>query len=168
MFSDLFWAFLALAYATLIIAWVQGEVLSWLGRLLDRHPNLGFERDIEIEMDPARHRDGFDFVTIGLAFAMVLLVLLFVPGPVTSSAHSISPNEMFDSMQASTDVGTVKTFVRVWRDVYPLKFWAFFVGLPGTVIWLFRRSPVWLGVAVVVALLVFWLKMEAGISALSF
>jgi hypothetical protein len=168
MFWVLFWAFLTLAFVTIVIAWVQGEVLSALGRWSDGHPNLGFERDIEFEMDPTKHGDELDFVTIALAFAMVLLVLLFVPGPVTSNAQSISPNEISDSMQASMDVGTVNTFLHVWRDVYPLKFWAFFVGLPGTVIWLFRRSPVWLGVAVVAALFVFWLKMEAGISTLSF
>jgi len=66
------------------------------------------------------------------------------------------------------DVGTVNTFVHAWRAEYPLKFWAFFAGLPVTVIWLFRRSPVWLGVALVAALFVFWLKLEAGISTLSF
>jgi len=90
-----------------------------------------------------------------------------VPSAVTSNAQSISPNEISDSMQASMDVGTVDTFVRAWRTEYPLKFWAFFAGLPATAIWLFRRSPVWLGVAVVVALFVFWLKMQAGISTLS-
>ena len=168
MFWVLFWAFLTLAFVTIVIAWVQGEVLSALGRWSDGHPNLGFERDIEFEMDPTKHGDGLDFVTIALAFAMVLLVLLFVPGPLTSSAQSISPNEMVDSMQASMDVGTVKAFVRVWREEYTLKFVAFFAALPATAIWLFRRSPVWLGMALVVALFVFWLKMEAGISALSF
>jgi hypothetical protein len=164
----MFWAFLALAFLTIIIAWVCGEALSALERWSDEHPNSELTRDIEIEMDPARHRGEFDFGTLGLAFAMVLLVLLFVPGPVTNSAQSISPNKAFNSMRASMDVGIVNAFVRAWRVEYPLKFWAFFVGLPATVVWLFRRSPVWLGVALVVALFVFWLKMKAGISTLSF
>ena len=162
----MFWVFLALAYVTIVIAWVHGKALSTLGRWSDERPNSEPARDVE--MDPAKHRDEFDFVTLGLAFAMVLLVLLFVPGPVTSNAQSISPNGIFDSVRASMDVDTVKTFFRAWRAEYPLKFWAFFAGLPATVIWLFRRSPVWLGVALVVALFVFWLKMEAGISILSF
>jgi hypothetical protein len=87
---------------------------------------------------------------------------------VTSNAQSISPNEIFNSMQASMDMDTVDTFVRVWRGEYPLKFWAFFAGLPATAIWLFRRSPVWLGIAVIASLLALWLKMQAGISTLSF
>ena len=164
----MFRIFLEAAFVTIVIAWVCGKVFSALERWSDQHPNSELARDIEIEMDPAKHRDEFDLGTLGLAFAMVLLVLLFVPGPVTSNAQSISPNGIFDSVQASMDVDTVKTFFRAWRAEYPLKFWAFFAGLPAIVIWLFRRSPVWLGVAVVVALLVFWLKMEAGISALSF
>jgi hypothetical protein len=162
----MFWAFLALAFVTIAIAWVCGKALSALERWSVEDPISVLAKDIE--MDPAKHRDGFDLVTPGLAFAMVLLVLLFVPGPVTSNAQSISPNAIFDSMPGSMDVGTVNTFVRAWRAEYPLKFWAFFAGLPATVIWLFRRSPVWLGVAVVVALFVFWLKMTVGISVLSF
>jgi hypothetical protein len=164
----MFWAFIALAFVTIVIAWVCGEALSALERWSDEHPNSELARDIEIEMYPANHRDKFDFGTLGLAFGLVLLVLLFVPGPVTSNAQSISPNEIFDSVQAVMDMGTVNTFVRTWRSEYPLKFWAFFVGLPATVFWLFRRSPVWLGVALVVALFVFWVKMEVGISTLSF
>jgi len=162
----MFWAFLTLAFVTIVIAWVCGEALSALERWSDKCPNS--ERAWDIEIDPAKHRDEFDFGTLGLAFTMVLLVLLFVPGPVTSNAQSISLHEIVDSMQASMDVGTVNSFFRVWTAEYPLKFWAFLAGFPATVIWLFRRSPVWLGVAVVVALLVFWLKMEAGISTLSF
>ena len=164
----MFWAFFALAFVAIVIAWVCGEALSALERWPNQRPKSELARDIEIEMYPAKHRDEFDFGTLGLAFAMVLLVLLFVPGPVTSNAQSISPNEILDSMQASMDVGTVNTFVHAWRAEYPLKFWAFCAGLPATVIWLFRRSPVWLGVAVVVALFVFWLKMTVGISVLSF
>ena len=164
----MFWVFLALAYVTIVIAWVHGEALSALGRWSNQHPDSRLERDIDVEMDPAKLRDEFDFGTLGLVSAMVLLVLLFVPSAVTGNGQSISPNEISDSMRASTDAGTVNTFVHAWRAEYPLKFWAFFAGLPAIVIWLFRRSPVWLGVAVVVALFVFWLKMEAGISILSF
>jgi hypothetical protein len=164
----MFWLFLALAYVTIVIAWVYGRALSALGRWSDEHSNSELARNIEIEREPAKHRGEFDFGTLGLAFAMVLLVLLYVPSAVTSNGHSISPKEISDSLQASMDVGTVSTFVHAWRAEYPLKFWAFFAGLPVTVIWLFRRSPVWLGVAVVAALFVFWLKMEAGISTLSF
>jgi len=159
----MFWVFLALAFVTIVIAWVFGEALSALGRWSDRHPSSEFARDIEIEMVAARHRAEFDFGTLGLAFVMVLLVLLFVPSAVTSNAQSIS-NEISDSMRASMDVPTFDTFVRAWRAEYPLKFWAFFAGLPATVIWLFRRSPVWLGVALVVALFVFWLKMNSTLS----
>jgi len=164
----MFWVFLALAFVTIVIAWVFGEALSALGRWSNEHPNSELARDVEIEMDAAKHRAEFDFGTLGLAFAMVLLVLLFVPSAVTSNAQSISPNEILDSMQASMDVGTVNTFVHAWRAEYPLKFWAFCAGLPATVIWLFRRSAFWLGVALVMALFVFWLKMEAGIPTLSF
>jgi len=163
-----FWVFLALAFVTIVIAWVCGEALSTLERWSDEHPNSGLAWDIEIERDPIKPRGEFDIGTLGLAFTMVLLVLLFVPGPVTSNAQSILPNEIFDSMKASMDVGIVNSFSRAWSADYPLKFWAFLAGFPATVIWLFRRSPVWLGVAVVVALFVFWLKMEAGISTLSF
>jgi len=162
----MFWLFLALAYVTIVTAWVYGGALSALGRWSDKHPNA--ELTTDVEMGPAKHHGEFDFGTLGLAIAMVLLVLLYVPSAVTSNWQSISPNEISDNMRASIDDGTVNTFVHAWRAEYPLKFWAFFAGLPVTVIWLFRRSPVWLGIAVVVALFVFWLKMEAGISILSF
>src|SRR5215467_12714930 len=160
----MFGLFLALAYVTIVIAWVYGAALSALGRRPAEHRNSELARDVEIEMAPTKHRGEFDFGTLGLAFAMVLLVLLYVPSAVTINGHSISPNEISDSMQASMGVDTINTFVHAWRAEYPLKFWAFFAGLPVTVIWLFRRSPAWLGVAVVAALFVFWLKMEAGIS----
>jgi hypothetical protein len=163
----MFWFFLALAFVTIVIAWVCGEALSALGRWSDERPNSQFTRDIEIEMDPAKHRGEFDFGTLGLVFAMVLLFLL-VPSAVTSNGQSISLHEISDSMRASMEVGTVNVFVSAWKAEYPLKFWAFFAGLPVTVIWLFRRSPGLLGVAVVAVLLVFWLKMNAGISTLSF
>jgi hypothetical protein len=163
----MFWFFLALAFLTIVIAWVCGEALSALGRWSDERPNSRLARDIEIEMDPAKNRGEFDFGTLGLVFAMVLLFLL-VPSAVTSNGQSISLHEISDSMRASMEVGTVNVFVSAWRAEYPLKFWAFFVGLPVTVIWLFRRSPGLLGVAVVAVLLVFWLKMKAGISTLNF
>jgi hypothetical protein len=163
----MFWFFLALAFVTIVIAWVCGEALSALGRWSDERPNSQFARDIEIEMDPAKNRGEFDFGTLGLVFAMVLLFLL-VPSAVTSNGQSTSLHEISDSMRASMDVSTVNVFVSAWRAEYPLKFWAFFAGLPVTVIWLFRRSPGLLGVAVVAVLLVFWLKMKAGISTLSF
>jgi len=163
----MFWFFLALAFVTIVIAWVCGEALSALGRWSDERPNSQFARDIEIEMDPAKNRGEFDFGTLGLVFAIVLLFLL-VPSAVTSNGQSISLREISDSIRASMDVGTVNVFVSAWRVEYPLKFCAFFAGLPVTVIWLFRRSPGLLGVAVVAVLLVFWLKMNAGISTLSF
>jgi len=163
----MFWFFLALAFLTIVIAWVCGEALSALGRWSDERPNSRLGRDIEIEMDPAKNRGGFDFGTLGLVFAMVLLFLL-VPSAVTSNGQSISLHEISDSMRASMEVGTVNVFVSAWRAEYPLKFWAFFAGLPVTVIWLFRRSPGLLGVAVVAVLLVFWMKMKEGISILNF
>jgi hypothetical protein len=163
----MFWFFLALAFVTIVIAWVCGEALSALGRWSDERPNSQLARDIEIEMDPAKNRGEFDFGTLVLAFATVLLFLL-VPSAVTSNGQSISLHEISDSMRASMEVGTVNVFVGAWRAEYPLKFWAFFAGLPVTVIWLFRRSPGLLGVAVVAVLLVFWLKMKVGISILSF
>ena len=153
----MFWIFLALAYVTIVIAWVHGEALSALGRWLGQHPNSELARDIEIEMDPAKHRAEFEWGTLGLVFAMVLLFLL-VPKTVTSNGQSIFLPGISDSMQASMDSGTVKVFVSAWRAEYPLKFWAFCAGFPVTVIWLFRRSPGLLGVAMVAALLVFWLK----------
>ena len=163
----MFWFFLALAFVTIVIAWVYGEALSALGRWSNERPNSQLARDIEIEMDPAKSRGEFDFGTLGLVFAMVLLFSL-VPSAVTSNGQSISLHDISDSMRASMEVGTVNIFVSAWRVEYPLKFWAFFAGLPVTVIWLFRRSPGLLGVAVVAVLMVFWLKMKAGISILSF
>ena len=153
----MFWVFLALAYVAIVISWVFGQALSGLERWSNEHPNLQLASDIE--MDPAKQPNQLDVGALGLVFAMVLLVLLFVPGPVTSNGQSVSPNEISDSTQASMDAVAVSTFVSAWRAVYPLKFWAFFAGLPVTVIWLLRRSPMWLGVAVVAALFVFWLKM---------
>jgi hypothetical protein len=153
----MFWVFLGLAYVAIVIAWVFGQALSALERWSDDHSNLQLASDIE--MDPAKQPNQIDFGALGLVLAIVLLVLLFVPGPVTSNGQSVSPNEISDSMQASMDAVTVSTFVNAWRAVYPLKFWAFFAGLPVTVIWLLRRSPMWLGVAVVASLFVFWLKM---------
>ena len=158
----MFRVFLEVAFVIILISWVLAEVLSALRRWSDEHPNSQLARDIDTE--PAKHLDELDFGTLGLAFAMVLLVLLFVPSAVTSNAQSILPNEISDSMQSLMDEGTVDTFVRAWRAEYPLKFWVFFAGLPATVIWLFRRSPVWLGVALVVALFVFWLKMNSTLS----
>ena len=161
------WLFLALASLAIVIAWVFGEALSALGHWSDEYPNSPLARDIETEMAHARHRDEFDFGKLGLVFGIVLLFLL-VPSAVTSNGQSISLHEIFDSMQASMDVGTVNVFVSAWRAEYPLKFWAFFAGLPVTVIWLFRRSPGLLGVAAVAGLYVFWLKIMAGTSTLSF
>ena len=163
----MFWFFLALAFVTIVIAWICGEALSALGRWSNERPNSELARDIEIEMDPAKNRDEIDFGTLGLVFAMVLLFLL-VPSAVTSNGQSISLYGISDSMRASMDVGTVNVFVSAWREAYPLKFWAFCAGLPVTVIWLFRRSPGFLGLAVVAVLLVFWLKMKAGVSILGF
>ena len=162
----MFWLFLALAFVAIVTAWVYGGALSALERWSDKHPDA--ELPTDIEMGPAKHRGEFDFGTLSLAIAMVLLVLLYVPSGVTSNWQSISPSGISDSTRASIDDGTVNAFVHAWRAEYPLKFWTFFVGLPVTVIWLFRRSPVWLGVALAAALFVFWLKMEVGISILSF
>jgi hypothetical protein len=162
----MFWFFLALAFMTLVIAWVFGEALSALGRWSDEHPNSELARDIDAE--PAKHPDELDIGTPALVLALVLLFVLLVPSAVTSNGQSLSLHEISDSVRASMDVGTVNVFVSAWRAEYPLKFWAFFAGLPVTVIWLFRRSPGLLGVAVVAVLLVFWLKMKTGISILSF
>jgi hypothetical protein len=163
MFRD----FLEFAFLIIVIAWVLAEALSLLGRSSHAHANSQLARDLE--MDPARdaHAHEVGFGTL-LVFAMVLFVLLLVPSAVTSNGQSISLHEISDSMRASMDVGTVATFVSAWRAEYPLRFWGFFAGLPLTVIWLFRRSPVMLGVAVVAALFIFWLKMNAAISTLSF
>ena len=149
------WFFLALGFVSIVIAWVFVEALAALGRWSNEHPNSQLARDIETEMAPAKHRDAFDFGTLSLVFAMVLLFLL-VPSAVTSNGQSISLHEVSDSMQLSMDVGPVNVFVSAWRAEYPLKFWAFFAGLPVTVFWLFRRSPGLLGVAVVAALYFFF------------
>ena len=164
----MFWIYLALAFVIIVIAWVRGEALSALGRWSDKHPNSELARDFGIEIAPAKHRDEFDFGSLGLVFATVLLVWLFVPSAVTSNGQSISPTQISDSMQASVDAGTVSTFVSAWKVVYPLKFWAFFTGFTVTVIWLSRRSPVLLGVAVGAALFVFWLKIVSGLPGLPF
>jgi hypothetical protein len=161
----MFWVFLALAFVTIVIAWVLGEALSAVERWPHKHPDLEFPRDFEI--DRAKHRNEIDFGTPSLVFAMFLLFCL-VPSAVTSNGQSISLHEISDSVQTSVDVGSVNVFVSAWRAEYPLQFLIFFVGLPVTVIWLFRRSPVVLGVAVCAALFVFWLKTIAGISILGF
>jgi hypothetical protein len=162
----MFRVFLEFAFVIIVIAWVLAEVLSALGRWLDEHPNSELARDID--MEPAKHPDELDFGTLGLVLAMVLLFVLMVPSAVTNNGQSISLHEISDSMRASMDVGTVATFVSTWRAADPLEFWGFFAGLLVTVIWLFHRSPVLLGVAVVAALFILWLKMNAGTSSLSF
>lgn len=161
----MFWVFLALAFVTIVIAWILGEALSAVGRWSHEHPKSEFPRDFEI--DPAKHRNEIDFGTPSLVFAMFLLFCL-VPSAVTSNGQSISLHEISNPMQASADADSVNIFVSAWRAEYPLQFLIFFVGLPVTVIWLFRRSPVVLGVAMSAALFVFWLKMKAGISILGF
>ena len=155
----MFWFFFVLAFLTIAIAWVYGEALSSLGRWS--------APDLARDMYPAENRDEFDFGALVLVCAIVLLFLL-VPSAVTSNGQSISLHEVSDSMRVSMDVGPVNIFVGAWRAEDPLKFWAFFAGLPVTVILLFRRSPGLLGVAVAAMLLVFWLKMNPGISTLSF
>ena len=161
----MFWVFLALAFLTIVIAWVLGEALSAVGRWSHKHPDAEFPGDFEI--DTAKHRTEIDFGTPSLVFAMFLLFCL-VPSAVTSNGQSISLHEVSDSVHTSMDVGSVNIFVSAWRAEYPLQFLIFFVGLPVTVIWLFRRSPVVLGMAVCAALFVFWLKTIAGISILGF
>jgi len=161
----MFWVFLALAFVTIVIAWVLGEALSAVGRWSHEHPESGFPRDFEIGR--AKHRNEIDFGTPSLVFVMFLLFCL-VPSAVTSNGQSISLHEISDSVQASIEVGSVNIFVSAWRAEYPLQFLIFFVGLPVTVIWLFRRSPVVLGVVVCAALFVFWLKTIAGIWILGF
>lgn len=155
----MFWFFFVLAFLTIAIAWVYGEALSSLERWS--------APDLARDMYPAENHDEFDFGSLVLACALVLLFLL-VPSAVTTNGQSISLHEVSDSMRASRDVGTVNVFVGAWRAEDPLKFWVFFAGLPVTVLWLFRRSPGLLGVALVAMLLVFWLKMNPGISTLSF
>lgn len=145
----MFWIFIALAYVTIVIAWVLGKALSAQARWSDEHPH---------SVAPAKYRDvEFDFGTLGLVFAMVLLFLL-VPSVVTAQGQTVYLHEITDSMQTSMDVDTLNFFASAWRAEYPLKFWAFFAGLPVTVIWLFRRSPGLFGVAVVATLFVFWLR----------
>ena len=151
----MFWFFFVLAFLAIAIAWVYGEALSSLGRWS--------APDLARDMYPAENRDEFDFGALVLVCALVLLFLL-VPSAVTTNGQSISLHEVSDSMRASRDVGTVNIFVGAWRAEDPLKFWVFFAGLPVTVLWLFRRSPGLLGVALVAMLLVFWLKMNPGIS----
>jgi hypothetical protein len=156
---------LEFAFLIIVIAWVLAEALSALGRWSDKRADSRLAMDIEMGR-PAKDLHKRDFGAL-LVFAMVLLFLLLVPNAVTSNGQSVSLHEISDSTRAS-DVGPVATFVNAWRAEYPLKFWGFFAGLPVTVIWLFRRSPVLFGVAVVAALLLFWLKMKAGIATLSF
>jgi hypothetical protein len=157
----MFWFFFVLSFLTIVIAWVYGEALSSLGRW--SAPGSELAKD----MYPTRNRDEFDFGALVLVCALVLSFLL-VPSAVTTNGQSISLHEVSDSMRGSRDVGTVNVFVGAWRAEDPLKFWAFFAGLPVTLIWLFRRSPGLLGVAIVAVLLVFWLRMNPGISTLSF
>ena len=158
------WAFLEVAFVTIVMAWVLAKVLSAIGRWSDRHSKL--ERDIEI--DPTKPPDERDSGTLGLVVAMVLLFLLLMPNAVTSNGQSISLLAVSDSMRVSKDVGTLATFVGAWRTEEPLEFWGFFAGFSTTVVLLFRRSPALLGVAVVASLFTLWLKMNAGISAWSF
>ena len=160
----MFRVLLECAFLIIVICWVLAEALS-LWRSSDERANSVLERDVE--MDPPKDPHQLDIGTL-LVFAVLLLILLLVPIAVTSNGHSISLHEISGSTRASMDVGTTNDFVSAWRAEYPLKFWAFFAGLPVTVIWLFRRSPGLLGVAVVAALFVFWLKMNVAISTLSF
>jgi hypothetical protein len=158
----MFRVFLEFGFVIIVIAWVLAEVSSALGRWSDEHPNSELARDIDAE--PAKHPDELDIGTPALVLAMVLLFVLLVPSAVTSNGQSLSLHEISDSMRASM----VATFVSAWRAEDPLEFWGFFAGLLVTVICLFYRSPVLLGVAVVAALFILWLKMNAGISSLSF
>jgi hypothetical protein len=162
----MFRVFLEFAFVIMVIAWVLADVLSALGRWSGEHPNSELARDIDTE--PAKHSAELDFGTLGLVLAMVLVLVLFVPSTVTSNGQTISLHKISDSMRASMDVGIVATFVSAWKAENPLEFWGFFAGLLVTVIWLFHRSPVLLGVAGVAALFLLWLKMNAGISSLSF
>jgi hypothetical protein len=92
---------------------------------------------------------------------------LLMPTAVTRNGQSISLHEISDSMRASKDVGTVAIFVSAWKAKDPWEFWGFFVGLLVTVIWLLRRSPALLGVAVVTSSFILWLK-TTGILTLGF
>jgi len=160
----MFRVLLECAFLIIVIAWVLAEAFS-LGRSSDKRADSQSARDVE--RSPAKDPHDFDFGSL-LVFAMVLLILLLVPSAVTSNGQSISLHEIPDSMRASMDVGPVATFVSAWRAEYPLGFWGFFAGLPVILIWLVRRSPVLLGVAVVAGFFVFWLKMETGFLTLSF
>ena len=105
--------------------------------------------------------EDLDFGALGVLCAFILLFGLLVPSAVTSNGQSISLNEISNSIRASMDVGTVATFVRAWRTEEPLEFWAFFAGLLVTVSCLLRRSPVLLGVALVAAWFILWLRTKA-------
>jgi hypothetical protein len=157
----MFRGFLEAALVIIVIAWTLLEAWSALGRRSNARSNSDLAGDIQ--MDPAKHPDELDFGALGLLFAMVLLFWLLVPSAVTSNGQSISLHEISDSMRASMDVNAVATFVIAWRAEEPFEFWGFFAGLLVTGIWLFRRSPILLGVAVVAALFILWLKMKAGI-----
>ena len=158
-------SFLESAFLIIVIAWVLAEVLSALARWSHKHSNS--ERSTDSEMDTAKYPDEVDFGSLGLVFAMLLLFLLLMPTAVTSNGQSISLHEISDSMRASKDVGTVAIFVSVWKAEDPWEFWGFFVGLLVTVIWLLRRSPALLGVAVVTSSFILWLK-TTGILTLGF
>jgi hypothetical protein len=162
----MFRVFLEFAFMIMLSAWVLTEVLSVLGRWADEHRNSEPEKDIE--MDPAKDPEESNFRTLGLVFAIVLLFLLLMPNAVNSNGRSISLADVSDSIQASKDVGIVGSFVSVWRAEDPLEFWSFFGGLLVTVIWLFRRSPASLGLALVASFFALWLKMNSGISTLPF
>jgi len=157
--------FLEVAFVIIVIAWVLAEVLSALGRWSDRHSNSKLSTDIET--DTVKHPDEVDFGSLGLVFAMLLLFLLLMPTAVTSNGQSISLHEISDSMRASKDVATVAIFVSAWKAEDPWQFWGFFGGLLVTVVWLLRRSPALLGVAVVTSSFILWLK-TTGILSLGF
>jgi hypothetical protein len=159
--------FFEFAFLIIFIAWTLAEALSALGRWSDKRADSRLARDMEMGRPAKDPRErGSDFGTLPV-FAMVLLFLLLVPNAVTSNGQSISLHEVSASVRVS-DVSPVATFVNAWRAEFPLGFWGFFFGLPATVIWLFRRSPALLGVAVVVALFLFWLKMKGGSWTLGF
>src|SRR5262245_57573864 len=107
------------AFLILVTAWVLAEALA-LGRSTDRRPNSQLATNAE--MGPAKDPRDLGFTTL-VAAAMILLILLLVPGAVTSNGQSISLNEISDSVRASMDVGPAATFVSAWRAEYPLGFW---------------------------------------------
>ena len=152
------------AFLAIVVAWILAEVLS-IGRSSDERAKSELASDDET--DPATSPHEFDFGPL-LAFAMILAILYLLPSAVISNGQSLSLHDISDSVRASMDVGTVAPFVGAWRAEYPLGFWGFFAGLPVAVIWLFRRSPALLGVAVVAALFIFWLKIRGGISIFTF